>query len=211
MAMIRPNFIKVGENLSEVPAGDGVLPHQRIHGWGEEQWLGKIPSPDDAGNEIISQTIGPFGQRVGIQRGNQHGIGPSPKLNVKNVVTPIPARFWPLVGISIKTDTIAGPDLLPLRQEIIGGMCEGDTDFISFAAKAFKQLGRFDRGDRASHTNQKASHPGPFRFWIEGRSVVLGDEIAADIVEHVGQSIPELAAKFIGLVSAQQILLLGMV
>ena len=41
--------IAEGLELAHLLRGDGVLPHDSVHRWAEEQGLAAVPSPDDTG------------------------------------------------------------------------------------------------------------------------------------------------------------------
>lgn len=41
--------IAKGLELAHLLRGDGVLPHDGVHCWAEEQGLAAVPSPDDTG------------------------------------------------------------------------------------------------------------------------------------------------------------------
>ena len=92
----------VVEDLRQVPASHGALPHQRIHRRREHDGPGEVPGAEDARQAVVRKPEGELGQRVRVEWGDDQDVGPLPQLDVQDGVSPPVSAWWPLVGVAIE-------------------------------------------------------------------------------------------------------------
>ena len=95
----------IGGDGAEVPARERVLPHERVHGGGEDDRLRQVPRPPDAGQAVVAQADGELRERVGVERRDQEQVGPLPQFDVQHrvaaVVALVAVAARPLVRVEV--------------------------------------------------------------------------------------------------------------
>lgn len=87
---------------ADLPRRDGVQPHGRVHGGGDQYPLpgtagaaidaAGVPRPDHARQQVVAQPVGDLGQGVGAQGHDGHEVGPAAQLDVQDGGAAAPGR-----------------------------------------------------------------------------------------------------------------------
>src|SRR5262245_20722860 len=87
----------VRRKLSQVSRGEWMLPHESIHGRGQDHRPTRIPGPPDGRQAIVRQAVRQLGQRVRVQRSNEQYLGPAAQLDMQNRIVALitPSRELP--------------------------------------------------------------------------------------------------------------------
>ncbi len=70
------------EQLAQMTESHRALPHERVHCRREDHRLGEIPRPVDTREEVVGNAHRELRQRVGVERCDDHEVGPLAELDV---------------------------------------------------------------------------------------------------------------------------------
>jgi len=182
----------IKKQLAEVANCKRALPHQRIHGRGQNDRFGKIPGTVETGQEVVTKPQRQLGERVGVERSNDQQVGPLAELDVQDRITPTITEPRPLIpvaedgigaffvcGLPSPSGKLAGVE------EVKRGLGGDHANQVLQSADRREKLRSADSRDRARHTQDHSRH-GPIPYLAgytksDEVSRVVGQALAPDV------------------------------
>ena len=153
----RDDFVSPALEDGQVLTSHRMVPHHRVHGGGHQDGLLEVPGPHHAGQEVVGEAIGQFGEAVGGQRRNQSEVSPVSELDMEDRISA--ASPGPPLVLVTKNILTRSSELAEFRQEVPAVLCHYQLHTaIVELGEICEDFWYFYRGHTARAADQNVHH-----------------------------------------------------